>query len=385
MNMSISPKIMTAQSDISFDMKVSNNLEQKIRHLCDVFKTKEWSGILFYRKTGTVGTKDFKVEALDMCLMDIGSGDYTEFDDSKDVVSYRVEHEELLSSDVYEGLIHSHNQMAAFFSGTDLSTLTKEGGRTNHFLSLIVNNDGKYCARITRMVNSTIESVITTDSKITSDWYTFGNFHFLGKPVNSVNKETVTKDSKVIEYFDASITVPKIKIKKNTIKELDERIDELKSRVVEMPVKPLWDRQLEFDFPKYDSPDFSDDIIKTMACNLICILGTGNILQYNSWQRHFTNPELKAKMALTDMSRTYEMVFGDLNSSDAINHAYYFMDSLINCVFENAEFLLESPCDITGYQSEIVDYAKEFVQKHMQESPIRNILISILEDFTICI
>lgn len=383
--MNISQKIMTAQSDISFDLKVSNNLEQKIRHLCDVFKTKEWSGILFYRKTGTVGAKDFKVEALDMCLMDIGSGAYTEFDDSKDVVSYRVEHEKLLSSDVYEGLIHSHNQMAAFFSGTDMSTLTKEGERTNHFLSLIVNNDGKYCAKITRMVNSTIESVITTDSKITSDWYTFDNYHFLGKPVSRVNKETVTKDSKVIECFDASITVPKIKIKNKITKELDERIDELKSRVVEVPVKSLWDRQLEFDFPAYDSSDFSDDIIKTMACNLICILGTGDILKYSSCSWQFTKPELKAKTALTDMQRTYERVFGDLNSNDSLNHVYYFMDSLINCVFENAEFLLQSPCDITGYQSEIVDYAKEFVQKHMQESPIRNILISILEDFTIWI
>lgn len=377
--MSISPKIMTAQSDLSFDMKVSNNLEQKIRHLCNVFKTKEWSGILFYRKTGTVGTKDFKVEALDMCLMDIGSGAYTEFDDSKDVVSYRVEHDELLSSDVYEGLIHSHNQMAAFFSGTDMSTLTKEGERTNHFLSLIVNNDGKYCAKITRMVNSTIESVVTTDSKITSDWYTFDNFHFLGKPVNKVNRETVTKDSKVIEYFDASITVPKIKIKNKITKELDERIDELKSRVVEIPVKPLWDRQLEFDFPAYGSYQEDDTVFKKMALKLLYVMASGNLLNPNSISEYFVELYLKR------MQEIYTDMFGDLNSSDALNHVYYFMDSLINCVFENAEFLLQSPCDITGYQSEIVDYAKEFVQKHMQESPIRNILISILEDFTIWI
>lgn len=45
--------------------------------------------------------------------------------------------------------------MATFFSGTDLATLKEEGTDRNHFVSLIVNNEGKYTAAITRKIYST--------------------------------------------------------------------------------------------------------------------------------------------------------------------------------------------------------------------------------------
>lgn len=42
--------------------------------------------------------------------------------------------------------------MPTFFSGTDVATLNKEGSCMPHFVSLIVNNAGKYSAKITRKV-----------------------------------------------------------------------------------------------------------------------------------------------------------------------------------------------------------------------------------------
>ena len=42
-----------------------------------------------------------------------------------------------------------------FFSGTDMDTLNKIGESMNHCLSLIVNNAGKYNARLTRIVDET--------------------------------------------------------------------------------------------------------------------------------------------------------------------------------------------------------------------------------------
>ena len=39
-----------------------------------------------------------------------------------------------------------------FFSGTDKATLQSEGSDMNHFVSLIVNNAGKYTAGVTRKV-----------------------------------------------------------------------------------------------------------------------------------------------------------------------------------------------------------------------------------------
>lgn len=64
--------------------------------------------------------------------------------------------------------------MSTFFSGTDTDTLKSEGADTPHFVSLIVNNNGPYCAKITRRVTEkvigTIEAEYPTfdDGKITS-------------------------------------------------------------------------------------------------------------------------------------------------------------------------------------------------------------------------
>ena len=45
--------------------------------------------------------------------------------------------------------------MSTFFSGTDTATLKEEGIDRNHFVSLIVNNEGTYTAAITRKVKAT--------------------------------------------------------------------------------------------------------------------------------------------------------------------------------------------------------------------------------------
>lgn len=82
--------------------------------------------------------------------MDEGTSAYTEFNMSPDVATYMIDHPELLEEGIYQGLIHSHNNMATFFSGTDTATLSAEGNDMAHFVSLIVNNAGKYTAGITR-------------------------------------------------------------------------------------------------------------------------------------------------------------------------------------------------------------------------------------------
>ena len=134
----------------TYNLNIPANVEKKIRHLCTRVHDVEWSGILFYKVDGSFETNDLTATCLDICVMDIGSAGYTKFKDNADIISYRVEHPELLEPGVYEGLIHSHNTMSTFFSGTDTDTLGKEGDDVNHFLSLIVNNAGEYTARITR-------------------------------------------------------------------------------------------------------------------------------------------------------------------------------------------------------------------------------------------
>lgn len=128
---------------------IPEEVQKKIREWCYISNDTEWSGTLFYKPTGSFEEKNLVITVVDFLVSDIGSGAYTEYDVKPEVISYMVENDLL---DCKMGLIHSHNKMAAFFSGTDISTLGEEGKDAAHFVSLIVNNEGKYVARITRKI-----------------------------------------------------------------------------------------------------------------------------------------------------------------------------------------------------------------------------------------
>lgn len=135
-----------------YKMVIPQEVEKKIRLLCREIHSVEWSGVLFYKVSGSFEDKSLTITCVDLFQMDEGTGGYTEYDMSPDVSGYMVDHPELLDAGIYQGLIHSHNNMATFFSGTDTATLQSEGSDMNHFVSLIVNNAGKYTAGVTRKV-----------------------------------------------------------------------------------------------------------------------------------------------------------------------------------------------------------------------------------------
>lgn len=138
--------------DTKYKLVIPTFVEQKIRHLCNRVWDKEWSGTLFYKVEGSFEDGSLVITCIDIFVMDIGSATYTEFDMSPDVMTYMTEHPELMECQM--GLIHSHNNMSTFFSGTDTATLKEEGIDRNHFVSLIVNNAGSYTAAVTRKVKS---------------------------------------------------------------------------------------------------------------------------------------------------------------------------------------------------------------------------------------
>ena len=133
-----------------FKIVIPAEVEKKIRFLCKNIWDVEWSGILFYKVEGAFEDKSLTIRCVDLFQMDIGTSAYTEFNVSPDMATYMVDHPELLEEGIYQGLIHSHNNMASFFSGTDTATLSAEGNDMAHFVSLIVNNAGKYTAGVTR-------------------------------------------------------------------------------------------------------------------------------------------------------------------------------------------------------------------------------------------
>ena len=105
--------MVLVRNSTSFDLIIPREIEEKIRHLCSKVHDVEWSGTLFYKVEGSLDDGTFKATCLDICVMDIGTSGFTEFKDTEDIIAYRLEHkEELLKPGVYEGLVHSHNNMA---------------------------------------------------------------------------------------------------------------------------------------------------------------------------------------------------------------------------------------------------------------------------------
>lgn len=168
-----------------YKMVIPQEVEKKIRLLCREIHNVEWSGVLFYKTTGAFEDKSLTITCVDIFQMDEGTSGYTEYDMSPDVCSYICAHPELMEAGIYQGLIHSHNNMATFFSGTDTNTLLAEGSDMNHFVSLIVNNAGKYTAGITRRAK--VKQTVNEEFS----YPTWGDERVRGNRTFTVEKECV--------------------------------------------------------------------------------------------------------------------------------------------------------------------------------------------------
>ena len=108
----IKSQIPLAKNSASFDLHIPEYVETKIRHLCSKIHDVEWSGVLFYKTEGEFAEEGFNITCVDILPMDIGNSTFTNFNDTPDIINYRIEHPELSNEHIYEGLIHSHNNMA---------------------------------------------------------------------------------------------------------------------------------------------------------------------------------------------------------------------------------------------------------------------------------
>lgn len=212
----------------TFKLIIPEEVEKKIRYICQQIWKDEWSGTLFYKLEGRFEDGTLAIRCVDIYVMDIGTAAYTEFDMSPDVISYMTDNPELL--DCQMGLIHSHNNMNTFFSGTDTATLKEEGMDRNHFVSLIVNNEGTYTAAITRKVKAT---------KTVTENFSYPTF----EDEEVTDTKTYTVESEELEWFYL-----KIEFERNE----DSFHEELKARLEEIKkAKAGKTRQLPPKQPAY--------------------------------------------------------------------------------------------------------------------------------------
>ncbi len=213
-----------------YKLIVPENVEEKIRYLLRKFPSTEWSGVLFVTHEGSFENNDLVITCKDIYPMDLGNATFTEFTMNEDVAAYMSENIELFDCDLQ--LIHSHHQMSTQPSGTDLNTLKEEGNERNCFVSLIVNNAGKYYAAITRKIQTKSE---VTVKKLGTSYEFFGDG---SKEVEHDNTETTkVVEKEVIEYFDLEVERHEVP---NTLEYLDARFDEIaKKKAIER--KNNWD------------------------------------------------------------------------------------------------------------------------------------------------
>lgn len=207
-----------------YKLIVPEKVEEKIRYLLRKFPSTEWSGVLFYTHQGSFEKGDLVVTCEDIFPMDLGNATYTEFSMSEDVAAYMADNIELF--DCNNGLVHSHHCMTTTFSGTDMETLQTEGNDTNCFVSLIVNNEGTYSAKITRKVQSKSEVIVKNLGT---------SYEFFGDGTKDVKKkDTETKkviDKEVIEYFDLKVERHEVH---NSFSYLDDRFEEIEKKKVQL-------------------------------------------------------------------------------------------------------------------------------------------------------
>lgn len=174
---------------------ISNKLETKIRNLCAMSPSNEWSGFLFYIYDKNEDT----INALDMLLMDVGEHTHTSIDVNEKVAIYKMQNGLM---HCHTGLIHSHNSFQAFFSPEDMSTIREEiSEEYPYFLSVVVNNAGNYVAKFAQK-GKKVEEITIIEKQ-----------YLIEKDEEILVKEEEKKDNKVTSIAvitDLSIEKPNI-------------------------------------------------------------------------------------------------------------------------------------------------------------------------------
>ena len=183
-------------------LKVTKDIFRKINYLCNNISSVEWSGTLFYTITGNLKNGTAKIVLRDILPLDIGTGSYTEFKADERFIEFLMDKQEAEGDKVLtwqQGLIHSHNNMQVFFSGTDREELLESCPNYNQYLSFICNNRNEFCAKVA-------QNVVFEETRK-------GHFEGLttkGKKQKIFQEEVLVKRELQLVY-DCEIEVPEVK------------------------------------------------------------------------------------------------------------------------------------------------------------------------------
>lgn len=148
-----SKKSKVPQLELSGTENMSIHIPEKsmleINYLCTNISTIEWSGVLFFKVlSGSLQTQNMLIEVVEVYPMNKGTTGSTGYKFTPDVAKRHVELMKEHKCMIKIGMIHSHHNMDAYFSGVDMDELNENSENHNWYLSIVVNNAGKIVARI---------------------------------------------------------------------------------------------------------------------------------------------------------------------------------------------------------------------------------------------
>lgn len=187
-------------------LHISKLLMRQIQDMCTrTPQGKEWSGPFFYKEIeGDISKPEsFALSGEFLYPMDIGSSAYTEYEilprpgtNKSPLVKWAMQH--VIGKKLQLGHIHSHHNMAVWFSGTDQDELEGNAQHHNYYLSLIVNNKYEMTARIGILLEAEVEQELSFFKKVTK------NFTL------SHSGETYKKKVTQLMWYDVDIKVPEV-------------------------------------------------------------------------------------------------------------------------------------------------------------------------------
>lgn len=410
----------------SYKLIIPERVEKMIREWCSLSPNNEWSGTLFYTVEGSFENKDLVLTAQNFYVSDIGTAGFTRYKVTPEICSYMMEHDLL---DCKTGLIHSHDTMNAFFSGTDSTTLKEEGIDSCHYLSLVVCNRGPYVARITRRVKETIEGVrrvsypsyddtiiesteeVNFGEKEVVEYYNL-SIEVEG-PENSVNAEILARFKELSEsstafknagwqtqvkpqtvggivvpsYFKSSPTNPAAHTTMASqfhVSEEEEEVPQVRFQGNNLPKQPtLFDKeketqkeetqeeeQIDDDTPNFDFLD-SLSIDNKEAIEIAAQLLYGNItLTYEAFQK-FTHID---KWIKENMEKVFNRRFGDTEEGFKVYQEwmYDFCDIIVwNSAYFNVDKLKLKDRDAAAYvvASSVINVINDLFDKASDSNP----------------
>ena len=127
------------------NLHICQTILNKVNYFLGKFPSKEWSGPAWYLISKVDEHKfPVKIELLDFHPLDLGTSAATEWesDDFAKILKTKYkENKELKKCNI--GLLHSHHDMGAFFSGTDVDTIHEMCPDNGFYPSTVVSTKNK--------------------------------------------------------------------------------------------------------------------------------------------------------------------------------------------------------------------------------------------------